>query len=423
MKQYRELLLPLLGGLVHFPQALTPRRGRGTRQRGDSGNGFAKNGFCGVGKALQSEGERHGLSVAALGQHAGCIFAQVFLKENHTMAGRDIFIRLEYDELRGIQFTLHILPLEHLVNLPVTKDRLTRHGVFVEFVVRIPGAEHHIIGNNAVGQRLHTHELLVLKQVAEIECVLSANTVGIAEELIAHAVKGVLIFRHIFANHMILRQYKRCEHNNDFALYGGVFLTLKKRPQQRQATQHRHAIFGALLVLGDEAADDEGRIVRHAHVGAHFALGDGGRTGQHRARTVFHLHIGIRHLGCHLGVHLHVHHLAAAIHPRAQRQRDAGLLYVKARALIIVAGRIAGVGHRNILGHIDIGHAIVQREHARAGEHFRLAFTHQRLDLCVEVGKNVLRGEIEGFIRTGMFQAANRQGTELVVDEISAGGG
>ena len=310
------------------------------------------------------------------------------------MAGLNVFIGLEKDDLGFIEILLEVAPLKHLINLAVTQDTLARHGLAVEMPVGIFGGQRAITGHDPIGQLFHALKLFVFVEVIQVKGVFSTDPVGIAEQLMTDAVEVILIHRHIFADHMFLRQDKRCEHDDHFAFHSVVFTALKQRPQNRQTTEQRHLLHLALLILGDQATNDKRRVVGHAGVGLHFAFGNSRRTCQHCCATgsAQYLHIRIRHLGGDLSVDLHTDLLAIAAHARAQRQRDAGLFGFKTGALIIVAGGIRGVGHRDILRNIDVRHAVIQRQHTRPRENLRLAFRHKRLDLSVDAVENALRG-------------------------------
>ena len=112
------------------------------------------------------------------------------------------------------------------------------------------------------GGAVNALQLLVFKKVIEVEHVLRANAVGIAEKLVAHTVEGVLVLGHVFAGHMVIGQHEGREHDDHFALHRGVFFALEKRPQDRQVAQQGHLVHGALFVLRNQPADDERRVVQ-----------------------------------------------------------------------------------------------------------------------------------------------------------------
>ncbi len=56
-------------------------------------------------------------------------------------------------------------------------------------IVRILFAQLHIARHDMAGQRFHSLELAVLREVIEVKCVLGADAIGVAEKLIAKAIE------------------------------------------------------------------------------------------------------------------------------------------------------------------------------------------------------------------------------------------
>ena len=99
--------------------------------------------------------------------------------------------------------------------------------------VRIFGCQRPITSHDPIGQLFHALKLFVFVEVVQVKSVLSTNPVGITEQLMTHAVEIILIHRHVFANHLFLRQDKRCEHNNNFAFYHLLFFTAEHTSKNR----------------------------------------------------------------------------------------------------------------------------------------------------------------------------------------------
>ena len=310
------------------------------------------------------------------------------------MPGPDIAIRLKENKLRGIQFILHVPSLEHLVYLPVTENGFARNRLVDELAVGILTGQLHICSYNPVGQSLHALKLFILVEVVEVKGILGANAIGIPEQLIVHAIKSVLILGHVLANDMLLRQDKRRKNNDHLAIHRLILFAAEERSQQGDIPQNRHLVDGALLVLRYQAANDERCIIGHPHVGPYLPSGKGRRAGKNHAFCVPHLKIRIGHHGRHLSIDLHTHLLAFGIDSRPQGQGDADLLFSEARALVVCLG-ITASGYGHVLRYADVGHPIIQCQYTWPGKNFSLPFTHQCLDLGVQVVKNPLGRKVQ----------------------------
>ncbi len=212
-----------------------------------------------------------------------------------------------------------------------------------------------------------------LLQKGQVEHVRGPDAVGTLEELVVERVEPVRVLRDQEAGGglEVLRDDVGGEHDDHlpFLLREGLFL--ERRAQERDLRQERDALRFRALVLGDQAADDERRVVGHPHERLHLPAVHPRRVGERAAegaddRLDLHRHLGL-----------------IVADARAEVQDDAHLeILGRDRGLVLRRG---GLLHRDLLADLDAGLAVVQDEHGGAGQDLRLPPFQQGPDGCLEI--------------------------------------
>ena len=180
-----------------------------------------------------------------------------------------------------------------------------------------------------------------------------------------------------------------------------------------------------LGILGDQASDDKRGVVGNPGVGLDFPDRQGRGAGQNNVvvRSPDNLILSWDR-GRNGSVDLKRNLRSVLIDPRTDGQFDPGRNVPEINRAHVVFDELR-VGDGNFLRDVDVGHSIIEGQHARAGKNLGGSILNESLQADVELTENIgNRGIQLGFARGRIGNGSNHQAPILVrtiefaIDEI-----